>query len=92
MNYINASDFARHATFLAIRALSSRSNREPVYQLQAQESGKREIKMTMVRKLIKTSALLAGLLLLGSVSAQPAEAWAFHCLVSPGGASCYFVF
>jgi hypothetical protein len=48
--------------------------------------------MKKVRKLIKTTALTAGLLLLGSASAQPAEAWAIHCLVSPGGASCYFVF
>lgn len=46
--------------------------------------------MTMIRKSIKTVGLMAALLLLGSASVQPADAFSFHCLVSPAGASCYF--
>ena len=46
--------------------------------------------MTTIRKSIKIAGLMAGLLLLGSASAQPADAFSFHCQQIPGGVACYF--
>jgi hypothetical protein len=49
------------------------------------------IEESMLAKTIKkATCLMAVLLLLGAAAVKPAEAWVFHCQLSPGGVSCYF--
>jgi hypothetical protein len=53
--------------------------------------------MTLIAKsIVKTVCLMAVLSLVGSATVhpakvQPANAFYFHCQVSPGGVACYWI-